>query len=93
MDDVYYYNIFKNKGLAKRKVTFRQSITIPPSNLLSRRPLRYQTRYQTRSNNSPEESLDNDDDDDNDSDQGNNSQIVNRTNYLINPLHHPRIKT
>ena len=67
-DDVYYYNILKNKGPAKRKVTFEQTITIPPSNLLSGKQLRYQTRYQTRSNNSPEESPDNDDDDDDDDD-------------------------
>ncbi len=69
IDDVYYYNILKNKGLVKRKVTFRQSITIPSSNLLSGRLPSYQTRYQTRSNNSPEESSDDDDDDnDNNSD-------------------------
>ena len=44
-DDVYYYNILKNKGPAKRKVTFEQTITILPSNLLSEKQLRYQTRY------------------------------------------------
>ena len=45
MDDVYYYNILKNKGPAKRKITFGQTITTPPSNLLSGKLLRYQTRY------------------------------------------------
>ncbi len=34
-DDTYYYNILKNKESAKRKVTFGQMITTPPSNLLS----------------------------------------------------------
>jgi len=63
-NDTYYYNILKNKRSAKRKVTFSQTITIPPSNLLSKKQLRYQIRYQTRSNNSSEESSDNDDDDD-----------------------------
>ena len=74
MDDAYYYNIFKNKGPARRKVTFGQTITTPSFNLLSGKLPRYQTRYQIRSNNSSEESPDNDDDDDdNDSNQGNNS--------------------
>ncbi len=51
-------------------------ITTPPSNLLSEKLLRYQTRYQTRSNNSPEKSSDDDDDDDNNnSDQGNNPKL------------------
>jgi len=40
-DDTYYYNLLKNKGLAKRKVIFGQTITIPPSNLLSGKLLRY----------------------------------------------------
>src|SRR6266540_4246581 len=52
-DDTYYYNLLRNKGPAKRKVTFRQTITTPPSNLLSGGQTRYQTRYQTRNNNSP----------------------------------------
>src|SRR6266511_769902 len=65
-DDTYYYNLLKNKGPAKRKVTFGQTIMTPPSNLLSGGQTRYQTRYQTRNNNSPEESPDDDDDDDND---------------------------
>ncbi len=67
-DDTYYYNLLKNKGPVKRKVTFGQTITTPPSNLLSEKQPRYQTRYQTRSNNSPEESSDDDDDNDNDND-------------------------
>src|SRR6266498_2511442 len=57
-DDTYYYNLLRNKGPGKRKVTFGQTITIPPSNLLSGGQTRYQTRYQTRRNNSPEESPD-----------------------------------
>src|SRR6266542_795781 len=65
-DDTYYYNLLRNKGPAKRKVTFGQTITTPPSNLLSGGQTRYQTRYQTRNNNSPEESPDDDDDDDDD---------------------------
>ncbi len=65
-DDTYYYNLLKNKEPAKQKVTFGQTITTPPSNLLSGKQLRYQTRYQTRSNNSPEKSPDDDNDDDND---------------------------
>src|SRR6266498_2600816 len=65
-DDTYYYNLLRNKELAKRKVTFRQTITTLPSNLLSEKQPRYQTRYQTRNNNSPEESPDDDDDDDDD---------------------------
>ncbi len=40
-DDAYYYNILRNKGLAKRKVTFGQTITTPPSNLLSGKQPRY----------------------------------------------------
>src|SRR6266496_1852081 len=64
-DDTYYYNLLKNKGPGKRKVTFGQTITTPPSNLLSGGKTRYQIRYQTRNNNSPEESPDDDDDDDN----------------------------
>jgi len=44
-DDVYYYNILKNKGLTKRKVTFGHTITTSPSNLLSGKLPRYQTRY------------------------------------------------
>ena len=70
-DNIYYYNLLKNKRPAKRKVTFGQTITTPSSNLLSEKQLRYQTRYQTRSNNSSEKSPDDDDDNDN-SDQGNN---------------------
>ena len=72
-DDIYYYNILKDKGPMKRKVTFGQTVTTSSSNLLSRKLPKYQTRYQTRSNNSPEESLDDDNDDDDDnSNQGNN---------------------
>ncbi len=64
-DDLYYYNILKKKEeLTRRKVTFGQTITTPPSNLLSRKNPRYQTRYQQRRDNSPEESPDDDDDDD-----------------------------
>jgi len=44
-DNVYYYNILKNKGLVERKVTFGQTITTSPSNLLSEKLLRYQTKY------------------------------------------------
>src|SRR6266540_3073701 len=73
-DDIYYYNLLRNKGPAKRKVTFGQTITTPLSNLLSGKQLRYQTRYQTRGNNSPEESSDDDDDDDDD----NNTPPLNR---------------
>ena len=74
-DDTYYYNLLKNRGLGKRKVTFGQTITTPPSNLLSGKQLRYQTRYQTRSNNSPEESPNDDDDnDDNDNNPSPNRQ-------------------
>src|SRR6266540_5436546 len=73
--DPYYYNLLRNKKPAKRKVTFGQTITTPPSNLLSGKPPRYQTRYQTRSNNSPEESPDDDDDDD---DDDNNNPPPNR---------------
>src|SRR6266540_668677 len=64
-DDTYYYNLLKNKRSEKRKVTFGQTITTPPSNLLSGGQTRYQTRYQTRNNNSPEELSSDDDDDDN----------------------------
>ena len=67
-DDIYYYNLLRNKEPAKRKVTFGQTITTPPSNLLSGNQQRYQIRSQTRNNNSPEESPDDDDDDDNDND-------------------------
>src|SRR6266498_946370 len=74
-DDTYYYNLLRNKGPAKRKVTFGQTIMTPPSNLLSGRQTRYQTRYQTRNNNSPEESQDDDDDDD---DDNNNTPPPNR---------------
>ncbi len=83
-DNVYYYNIFKNKGLARRKVTFRQTIITFPSNLLSRKQLRYQTRYQTRNNNSSEESPDNDDDDDDDDDDNNSNQENNLSNRQPN---------
>src|SRR6266498_199719 len=69
-DDTYYYNLLRNKGSAKRKVTFGQTITTSPSNLLSGKQPRYQTRYQTRNNNSSEESPD-DDDDDNDNNEDN----------------------
>src|SRR6266498_1363293 len=82
-DDAYYYNILKNKGLAKRKVTFRQIITTPPSNLLSGKQLRYQIRYQTRSNNSSEESPDDDDDDDDD-DDNNNPPPNRQPNHFLN---------
>src|SRR6266511_405982 len=74
-DDTYYYNLLRNKGPGKRKVTFGQTITTPPSNLLSGGQTRYQTRYQTRNNNSPEESPDDDDDDD---DDDNNNPPPNR---------------
>src|SRR6266542_541331 len=82
-DDVYYYNILKRKQEpAKRKVTFGQTITTPPSNLLSEKQPKYQTRYQTRSNNSPKESSDDDDDDD---DDDNNTPPPNRQpNHLPN---------
>ncbi len=40
-DDAYYYNILKNKGPAKRKVTFGQTITTLSSNLLSGKQPRY----------------------------------------------------
>ena len=92
-DNIYYYNILKNKdkGPAKRKVTFGQTFTPQLSNMLSKKQPGYWTRYQIRANNSPEESPDdndNDNDDDDDNNQGNNLQIVN----LINPLHHLHIK-
>ena len=89
-DDIYYYNILKNKGLAKRKVTFGQTITTPPSNLLSRKQPRYQTRYQTRSNNSPEKSPNDDDDDD---DDDNNTPPPNRQPNQPSPLHLPYLQT
>ena len=89
-DDAYYYNILKNKGSVKRKVTFGQTITIPPSNLLSEKQLKYQTRYQTKSNNSSEESSD-DDDDNNDDD---NNLLPNRQPNHPHPHHlsHLQIK-
>jgi len=40
-DNLYYYNIFNRKELVKRKVTFEQTITTPPSNLLSEKQPRY----------------------------------------------------
>ena len=40
-DDTYCYNLLKNKGSAKKKVTFGQTITTLPSNLLSEKQLRY----------------------------------------------------
>ncbi len=70
-DDTFYYNFIKNKDkeLAKRKVTFGQTITTQLPSILSgqeKSKLRYQTRYQIRSNNSSEELPDdNDNDDDN----------------------------
>ncbi len=82
-NDIYTYNILKDKGPAKRKVTFGQTITTPPSNLLSGKQLRYQTRYQTRSNNSSKE-LPNDDDDDDDNDDNNNNN--NSSNHQPNQL-------
>ncbi len=78
-DDIYYYNILKNKGLAKRKVTFGQTITTPPSNLLSGKLSRYQTRYQTRNNNSLEKSSDDDDDDNDNSNQENNPKSLTKS--------------
>src|SRR6266542_4321391 len=69
-DDTYYYNLLRNKGPGKRKVTFERTITTPSSNLLSGGQTRYQTRYQTRRDNSPEESPD-DDDDSSDNDNNN----------------------
>ncbi len=81
-DDTYYYNLLRNKGPVKRKVTFGQTITTPPSNLLNRKQPRYQTRYQTRSNNSSEKSPDDDDDDD---DDDNNNPPPNRQpNHPLN---------
>ncbi len=45
-DDTYYYNLLKKKREpAKRKIIFGQTITTPPSNLLSGKQPRYQTRY------------------------------------------------
>ncbi len=40
-EDVYYYNLLKDKRPVKRKVTFEQIITTPPSNLLSGKQLKY----------------------------------------------------
>jgi len=70
----------KDKKLAKRKVTFGQTLTTQLPNILSEREQsdsRYRIRYQvTRNNNSPEESSDNDDDDDDDNNnQGNNPSL------------------
>ena len=75
-DDTFYYNLIKNKdkGLAKRKVTFRQILTTQSSSILSgqeKSGLRYRTRYNTRSNNLPEE-LSDDNNNNDDNDQGNN---------------------
>ncbi len=70
-NDIFYYNFIKNKdkGSAKRKVTFRQTLIIQSSSTLSEKEKlgsRYQTQYQvTRSNNSSEKSSDDDDDNDN----------------------------
>ena len=82
IDDSFYYNLVKNKDkkLAKRKVTFGQTLTTQLPNILSEREQsdsRYRIRYQvTRNNNSPEESSDNDDDDDDDNNnQGNNPSL------------------
>ena len=86
-DDVYYYNILKNKGSAKRKVTFGQTVTTPPFNLLSRKVPRYQTRYQTRSNNLSEESSD-DDNNNNNHDQENNPPNRLSNQPPNQPLHH-----
>jgi len=91
-DDTYYYNLLKNKRFAKRKVTFGQTITTPPSNLLSGKQPRYQTRYQTRSNNSPEESPDDDDDDDDDNNPPPNHQ-PNRLPNQPHPLYLPYLQT
>ncbi len=76
-DDIYYYNLLKNKGPAKSKVTFGQTITTLSSNLLSGKQPRYQTRYQIRSNNSPEESPDDDDDDDDDDNSNPSNRLPN----------------
>ena len=85
-DNLYYYNILKKKEEpAKRKVTFGQTITTPPSNLLSGNQSRYQTRYQTRSNNSPEESPD----DDNNNNNNNNTSPPNRQPNQPPPRPHP----
>src|SRR6266542_3698725 len=89
-DDTYYYNLLRNKGPGKRKVTFGQTITTPPSNLLSGGQTRYQTRYQTRNNNSPEESP-TDDDDDDDDDNNNNTPPPNRQPPPPLPLPHPHL--
>jgi len=79
IDDIFYYNIIKNKdkGSAKRKVTFGQTLITQSLSILNRKRQsgsRYQTRYQTRNNNSPEKSLDDDDSDD-DSDQEDNFSL------------------
>ena len=77
-DDTFYYNFIKNrdKGLAKRKVTFGQTFTTQSPSILSEQGQsgsRYWTRYNTRSNNLPKKLLDNNNNDnDNDSDQENN---------------------
>ncbi len=83
INDTYYYNFLNRKEPAKRKVIFGQTITTPPSNLLSGKQPRYQTRYQTRSNNSPEESPDDEDDDD-DNDDNNNSPPNRQPNRPLN---------
>ncbi len=73
MDDLFYYNLVKNKdkGSAKRKITFEQTLTTQSSSILSKREQsdsRYWIRYQAiRDNNSPKESSDDNDNDDNDS--------------------------
>src|SRR6266540_1193071 len=91
-DDTYYYNLLRNKELARRKVTFGQTITTPPSNLLSGKQPRYQTRYQTRSNNSSEKSPDDDDDDDDDNNPPPNHQ-PNRLPNQPHPLYLPYLQT
>jgi len=79
-DDVFYYNILKNKdkGPAKRKVTFEWTLIIQSPSILSGKQLsipRYHTRYQaTRSNNSLKKSPDDNDNDDNDDDDNNNQE-------------------
>jgi len=73
-NDTFYYNFIKNKDKrsAKSKITFRQTLTTQSPSIISKQEKldsRYQTRYQIRSNNLPEELSDNDDnndDDDND---------------------------
>ncbi len=81
-DNTFYYNFIKNKnkGPAKRKVTFGQTLTTQSLNILNRQEKsgsRYQTRSHARSNNSPEESPDDDDDDDNDDDDDDNNSPSN----------------